>query len=119
MQICTGLQRFWRVLQKQRQEQQHGGKLSSPSSSKGGLRSSSLSKIADLHLLSTILACFAEAEPGTTAGRETKQPQQQHRRPQEAKGQVQHNQAAVKHKLLDRLADEVSHHTLVLVPSLL
>ncbi|KAL0052226.1 hypothetical protein WJX82_010182 [Trebouxia sp. C0006] len=44
---------------------------------------------------------------GATAaeGQGSKQ-QPQRRRPQEAVGEVQHNQAAVKHKLLERLADD-------------
>ncbi|KAL0034734.1 hypothetical protein WJX77_004661 [Trebouxia sp. C0004] len=44
---------------------------------------------------------------GATAaeGQGSKQ-QPQQRRPQEAVGEVQHNQAAVKHKLLERLADD-------------
>lgn len=45
-------------------------------------------------------------EAGGAEGQGSRQ-QPQQRRPQEAVGQVQHNQAAVKQKLLERLADDV------------
>lgn len=48
----------------------------------------------------------AEGATGSVEGQgKGQQPQQ--RRPQQAVGQVQHNQAAVKQKLLERLADDV------------
>ncbi len=59
----------------------------------------------------THMAALVQAESSgsgsVSEGQGSKQ-QPQERRPQEPVGQVQHNQAAVKHKLLERLADDVS-----------
>ena len=69
-----------------------------------------------LQWLLCTLSAFLQAEAsgrGATAaeGQGSKQ-QPQQRRPQQAVGEVQHNQAAVKHKLLERLADDVRLSTL-------